>query len=193
VRLTAHAGFGRRPPGKGPGSSRMNTGPRQAAHPTAPSRGEGAVMLTIRRFLASDLALQDACSLLPSPSSLGSDSGRGGGWSLSRGLRGASARVPAGRCRGQSRPCQHGRPRRQDDPHPSLLRQAQVTLAEHDRLRWAQGGVAQAGVERFQVRSPIAEPPDGGQQVPGPVSATTPTSSPGTATSATLSGPPPSF
>ena len=34
MRLTAHAGFGGRPPGKGPGSPNMNTGPRQAAHPT---------------------------------------------------------------------------------------------------------------------------------------------------------------
>ena len=34
VRLTAHAGFGGRPPGKGPGSPNMNTEPRQAAHPT---------------------------------------------------------------------------------------------------------------------------------------------------------------
>jgi hypothetical protein len=29
-----HAGFGGRPPGKGPGSPNMNTGPRWAAHPT---------------------------------------------------------------------------------------------------------------------------------------------------------------
>ena len=34
MRLTAHAGFGGRPPGKGPGSPNMNTGPRRAAHPT---------------------------------------------------------------------------------------------------------------------------------------------------------------
>jgi hypothetical protein len=114
--------------------------------------------MSVRRFLASNLALQDACSLLSSPSSLGSDSGRGGGWSLSRGLRGASACVPAGRCRGQSRPCQRGgRGVRTILTHPFFGRR-KVTLAEHDRLRWAQGGVAQAGVERFQVRSPVAEP-----------------------------------
>jgi hypothetical protein len=38
VRLTAHAGFGGRPPGKGPGSRNTNTGPRPAAHPTPPAR-----------------------------------------------------------------------------------------------------------------------------------------------------------
>ena len=34
-----HAGFGGRLPGKGPGSSSMNTGPRRAAHPTDTSTG----------------------------------------------------------------------------------------------------------------------------------------------------------
>ena len=38
---SGHAGFGGRLPGKGPGSSRMNTGPRRAAHPTLGVRGPG--------------------------------------------------------------------------------------------------------------------------------------------------------
>ena len=37
MRLTAHAGFGGRPPGKGPGSPGVNAGPRWAAHPTSVS------------------------------------------------------------------------------------------------------------------------------------------------------------
>ena len=38
---------------------------------------------------------------------------------------------------------------------------------EHHRLRRAQRGVVQAGVERFQVLSPAGQSPHGGQQVPG--------------------------
>jgi hypothetical protein len=43
-------------------------------------------------------------------------------------------------------------------PHPFVV---QVTLAKQDGLRGAQGGVAQACVEGFQVRSAVAEPADG--------------------------------
>jgi hypothetical protein len=45
----------------------------------------------------------------------------------------------------------------QDDPPPPLGGQVQVTLAEHDRLRGAQGGVVEADVEGFQVLPPAAE------------------------------------
>ena len=55
----------------------------------------------------------------------------------------------------------------QDDPPPPLRRQVQVGLAEHDRLRRAQRGVVQAAVERLQVRAPVRQSPDGGQELPG--------------------------
>ncbi len=55
----------------------------------------------------------------------------------------------------------------QVDPAPALGGQVQVGLAEHDGLRGSQGGVVQAGVERFQVRAPVAESPDGGEQRAG--------------------------
>ena len=55
----------------------------------------------------------------------------------------------------------------QDDPPPPRPRQVQVGLAEHDRLRRAQRRVVQAGEERFQVRAPRPQPPDGGQERPG--------------------------
>jgi hypothetical protein len=43
----------------------------------------------------------------------------------------------------------------------------QVTVAEHHRLRRAQRGEVQAGVEGFQVLPPAAESADGGEQGPG--------------------------
>jgi hypothetical protein len=51
VRLTAHAGFGGRPPGKGPGSPNMNTEPRQAAHPTPLCSPEGMKAWAARRLV----------------------------------------------------------------------------------------------------------------------------------------------
>jgi hypothetical protein len=51
-------------------------------------------------------------------------------------------------------------------PRP-VRRQIQVGLAEHDRLRRAQRSVVQAAVERLQVRAPVAESADGGQEFPG--------------------------
>jgi hypothetical protein len=55
----------------------------------------------------------------------------------------------------------------QDDPPPPLGRQVQVALAKHDRLRRAQRGVVQAGVERFQVLPAVAQCPDGGEEAAG--------------------------
>ena len=46
VRESVHAGFGGRLPGKGPGSSSMNTGPRRAAHPTPTGSGRAAAAMT---------------------------------------------------------------------------------------------------------------------------------------------------
>ena len=63
---------------------------------------------------------------------------------------------PGPRCRG-----------RKDDPPPPAPGQVQVGLAEHDRLRRAQRRVVKDGEERFQVRSPLPQPPDGGQERPG--------------------------
>jgi hypothetical protein len=53
------------------------------------------------------------------------------------------------------------------DPPPALLRQVQVAVAEHDRLRGAQRGVVQAGEEGFQVLTPAAQCPDGGEEAAG--------------------------
>jgi len=55
----------------------------------------------------------------------------------------------------------------QDDPPPPLRWQVQVGLAEHDRLRGSQRGVVQAAVERLQVRAPVRQSADGGQELPG--------------------------
>jgi hypothetical protein len=55
----------------------------------------------------------------------------------------------------------------QVDPPPPVLRQVQVGLAEHDRLRGAQRRVVQAGEKSFQVLPPVAESADGSQEIPG--------------------------
>ena len=67
VRSTAHAGFGGRPPGKGPGSRNMNTGPRRAAHPTAPIRWDSIVGFEV---MSLAVCLSDAFAYRPDPAAL---------------------------------------------------------------------------------------------------------------------------
>jgi len=66
----------------------------------------------------------------------------------------------------QSRPAR-GRGGGQLDAAPAAAGKVAVALAEHHRLRRAQGRVVQAGVEGFQVGAAVAEGADGGEQGPG--------------------------
>ena len=61
MRLTAHAGFGGRLHGKGPGSYIVNTGPRRAAHPTGrgPDRPPDPARTHVLIRLKSDIPLKE--------------------------------------------------------------------------------------------------------------------------------------